>query len=138
MVARSKHVELSTSLSKSRNLKERDCTHNINSIFCEISTLLSEGKNVKVGNFGIFKVSTVKEHVGRNPRTGEVVNVPEKKKVIFCPSKNMLELASETPIFDDHAEKENSTEGTGNKKLISEPALKTGRLRSSSNDTFDF
>lgn len=138
MSTRSKRVELSSSLSKSSNLKEKDCKQNINSVFCEIISLLSEGKEVRVGNFGVFKVSTVKEHTGRNPRTGEAVHVPEKKKVTFCPSKNMLELASESPMFNDQ-EEEKSDEEKSNKRLLSEPNLRIDKPKNpSSNSSFDF
>lgn len=44
---------------------------------------LSEGKKVELRNFGIFKVKTRKGRVGRNPRTGESVNIPDKKVVSF-------------------------------------------------------
>lgn len=139
MAARPKRVELSASLSKSCNLKEKDCTQNINSVFSEIVNLLSEGKDVKVGSFGVFKVSTVKEHMGRNPRTGEAVHVPEKKKVVFCPSKNMLDLANEKPLFDNQAENDNSDLTSGSKKLVKEPNLRIDKPKKPSmNNSFDF
>ena len=46
---------------------------------------LAEGKTVELRNFGIFKVKSRKGRTGRNPRTGEKVQVPPKKVVVFKP-----------------------------------------------------
>lgn len=44
---------------------------------------LSKGETVELRNFGIFKVKSRKGRMGRNPRTGENIPVPEKKVVTF-------------------------------------------------------
>lgn len=44
---------------------------------------LSKGQTVELRNFGIFKVKRKKARLGRNPKTGDSVNVPEKKAVTF-------------------------------------------------------
>ncbi|MDD5504176.1 MAG: integration host factor subunit beta [Candidatus Omnitrophica bacterium] len=46
---------------------------------------LSNGKTLELRNFGVFKVKERKGRMGRNPRTGEAVNVPGKKVVSFKP-----------------------------------------------------
>ena len=48
---------------------------------------LFEGERIELRNFGVFIVKRRKPKVGRNPKTGEIVNVPERLKVIFKPSK---------------------------------------------------
>jgi nucleoid DNA-binding protein len=50
-----------------------------------ITESLERGETVELRNFGIFKVKTRKGRIGRNPKTGEEVKVPEKKAVIFKP-----------------------------------------------------
>lgn len=40
-----------------------------------------------IRGFGSFRVKTVKERLARNPATGAVVRVPEKKKLAFKPAK---------------------------------------------------
>ena len=52
---------------------------------------LSKGETVELRNFGIFKVKSRKERMGRNPRTGENIPVPEKKVVTFKPGLVMKE-----------------------------------------------
>lgn len=52
---------------------------------------LSKGETVELRNFGIFKVKSRKGRMGRNPRTGENIPVPEKKVVTFKPGLVMKE-----------------------------------------------
>lgn len=44
---------------------------------------LAEGRTVELRNFGIFKVKSRKARVGRNPKTGDNVDIPAKKVVAF-------------------------------------------------------
>lgn len=46
---------------------------------------LERGETVELRNFGVFKVKSRRGRIGRNPRTGEEVQVPEKKVVVFKP-----------------------------------------------------
>lgn len=50
----------------------------------EIITLsLQKNEKVELRNFGVFKVKTRKGRLGRNPRTGDRVTIPDKKVVVF-------------------------------------------------------
>ena len=57
----------------------------------DIIESLARGETVELRNFGIFKVKTRKGRIGRNPRTGESVPIPEKKVVTFKPGLVMKE-----------------------------------------------
>ena len=46
---------------------------------------LERSETVELRNFGVFKVKNRRGRLGRNPRTGEEVQVPEKKVVVFKP-----------------------------------------------------
>ena len=46
---------------------------------------LEKGETVELRNFGVFKVKNRRGRIGRNPRMGEEVQVPEKKVVVFKP-----------------------------------------------------
>ena len=43
-------------------------------------------------DFGVFEVKTRAARIGRNPRTGELVPVPERKVVTYRPGKHMKEI----------------------------------------------
>ena len=48
-----------------------------------ITEALSKGTTVELRNFGIFKVKSRRPRIGRNPKTGVTVPIPEKKVVSF-------------------------------------------------------
>lgn len=57
-----------------------------------IDVLDTEGR-LELRNFGVFEVVTKKPRVARNPKTGETVEVPERKTVKFKPGLVMKEKA---------------------------------------------
>ena len=65
--------------------------------FCEnITKALKDGKKIELRGFGSFFIKTIKENYSaRNPKTGELIYVPEKNKVRFKPSKNLKKLINE-------------------------------------------
>ncbi|RLJ70275.1 integration host factor subunit alpha [Hydrogenivirga caldilitoris] len=64
----------------------------VSEIFEIIEDTLKRGEKVQVSGFGTFIVKRRKGKVGRNPRTGEEVPVPDRNVIIFKPSKKLLEL----------------------------------------------
>ncbi len=64
-------------------LKQIDVKEVVQRTFDIITDSLSRGKKVELRNFGIFKVKTRKGRLGRNPRTGDGVSIPDKKVVSF-------------------------------------------------------
>ena len=60
--------------------------------FDTILGALKEGKKIELRNFGVFKVKKRKKRIGRNPKTGEVVPVPERLTVVFKPGLEMKKL----------------------------------------------
>ena len=44
---------------------------------------LREGKTIELRNFGVFKVKSRRPRIGRNPKTGDTVPIPERKVVSF-------------------------------------------------------
>ena len=52
-----------------------------------ISDALTEGNDVKITGFGSFGVITTKARQGRNPRTGEAIDIPESQRVSFKSGK---------------------------------------------------
>ena len=65
----------------------RDVERIVNCVFNEISDALAKGKRIELRGFGAFSVTTRSSRIGRNPRTGETVEVPEKKAPHFRTGK---------------------------------------------------
>ena len=62
--------------------------------FDAIVETLVEEKRIELRNFGVFEVKTRASRIGRNPRTGDQVPVPERRVVTFRPGKRMKELVA--------------------------------------------
>ena len=52
---------------------------------------LKEGKHIEIRGFGTFRVAVRKPRAARNPRTGEIVPLPERKVPIFKVSRELKE-----------------------------------------------
>ena len=63
----------------------------VDTIFEEITKALSNGSRVELRGFGAFSVKQRKSRLGRNPRTGETVQVEDKKVPFFKIGKKMHE-----------------------------------------------
>ena len=80
------------------HLYQRDVEKIVNTILDSITDALAEGQRVELRGFGAFSVKNREARTGRNPRTGESVNVEEKWVPFFKPGKELRErLNKEQP-----------------------------------------
>lgn len=73
------------------HLYQRDVERIVSTIFDEIADALSRGDRVELRGFGAFSVKRRGPRVGRNPRTGESVEVGEKFIPFFKAGKELRE-----------------------------------------------
>ncbi|MEA3490038.1 MAG: HU family DNA-binding protein [Candidatus Omnitrophota bacterium] len=83
-------------ISDETKLKQVDVKEVVQRTFDMIISSLRGGNKVELRNFGIFKVKTRKGRLGRNPRTGESVSIPDKKVVSFKPGMKMKQDVEQT------------------------------------------
>ncbi|ARO13876.1 integration host factor subunit beta [Ketogulonicigenium robustum] len=69
------------------HLYHRDVEAIVNTIFDEITAALAKGNRVELRGFGAFSVKERDSRTGRNPRTGEPVDVEEKRVPFFKTGK---------------------------------------------------
>ena len=69
------------------HLYQRDVERIVNTIFEEIIGAMANGDRVELRGFGAFSVKRRDGRVGRNPRTGEAVQVEEKHVPFFKTGK---------------------------------------------------
>lgn len=67
---------------------ERVCT----SMLDEIANRLQAGQSVQFRGFGTFEVAERSARQGRNPQTGETVQIPAKRSARFKPAKGLKDL----------------------------------------------
>ncbi|MFH1847289.1 MAG: HU family DNA-binding protein [Candidatus Omnitrophota bacterium] len=70
-------------ISEDTGFKQVEVKEVVQRTFDLITGSLRQGRKVELRNFGIFKVKTRKGRLGRNPRTGDSVSIPDKKVVSF-------------------------------------------------------
>jgi DNA-binding protein HU-beta len=59
-----------------------------------IATQMSRGEEVRIPDFGTFSVLTTPARMGRNPGTGEAIEIPEKQAVKFKAAKKLKDAAN--------------------------------------------
>lgn len=64
----------------------------VNIVFDSIVESLRNGQKIELRGFGSFRLRNRKSRTGRNPKTGEKVEVPSKKIPYFKPGKELKEL----------------------------------------------
>ena len=62
----------------------------------EIKSKLAEGKDVKISGFGKWSVKEKKSRPGRNPHTGNKIEISARSVVVFHPSDKLRELVNES------------------------------------------
>ena len=70
-------------------LRAEDVERAVDVFFDEIAERLAQGGRVELRGFGAFSTREREARKGRNPRTGESVQVPEKRVPYFKPGKEM-------------------------------------------------
>ena len=72
------------------NFLTKDLDKLVTIILTEIKITLKKGERVELRGFGVFHSNVQKESIRRNPRTGEKVNVPQKKTIHFKMAKDLF------------------------------------------------
>ncbi len=73
------------------NLPAKDIEIIVNTIFDSMTTALSQGDRIEIRGFGSFEVRVRQPRVGRNPKTGESVDVGLRKVPFFKVGKELRE-----------------------------------------------
>lgn len=78
------------------HLYQRDVERIVNTVFEEITEAMARGDRVELRGFGAFSVKRRDARVGRNPRTGETVEVEEKFVPFFKTGKLLRDRLEES------------------------------------------
>ncbi len=92
--------QLIASLSGSLSLSKADAERTFDTITNTILDALKGDDNVKIAGFGTYKVAKRKARVGRNPRTGEQIQIAASQKVKFLPAKALKEYSINNYFFN--------------------------------------
>jgi integration host factor subunit beta len=76
------------------DLTRRDGEVIVETIFDSVITALQGGDKIEIRGFGSFRIRQRNPRIGRNPKTGERVEVPAKRVPYFKPSKELRDLVN--------------------------------------------
>ena len=81
--------ELIGAVASSAGISKTQASDAVEAVFGSISSELSSGGEVRLVGFGTFMVANRKATTGRNPRTGETIQIAASKQPKFRPGKGL-------------------------------------------------
>jgi len=89
-------VQLIQRVAKEARVKKSQASRSVKALVKTIREALRVGDKVSLSGLGTFKVKPRKARKGRNPKTGETIQIPVGRKVSFKPSFSLKKLVRAT------------------------------------------
>ncbi len=86
--------DLISAVSDSADISKADATKAVDSVFSNITGSLQSGNEVRLVGFGTFSVAQRKATTGRNPRTGEAIQIKASKQPKFKAGKALKDAVN--------------------------------------------
>lgn len=80
-------TELIERIASDADISKAEAGRALESVTEAIARALTKGDTVQIAGFGTFSAKKLPARTGRNPRTGEAINVPAKRTPKFVPAK---------------------------------------------------
>ena len=84
--------DLINAVKEKSGITRKEAEKVVDTFFDAITETLAKGERVEIRGFGSFTVKTYKPYIGRNPKTGAQIQVPEKKLPFFKVGKELKEM----------------------------------------------
>jgi len=81
--------DLINKIAEGADISKAQATDALNAVLDNISGALKDGDKVTLIGFGTFSISERKARTGRNPQTGETIQIAAKNVVKFKPGKEL-------------------------------------------------
>lgn len=117
---------LITLLSDKTGKTKKQCEDFLREFFNTIVDTLAEGENVRVKGLGTFKVITVEARKSVNVNTGEQMEIPSHRKIVFIPAKELAEEVNspfamfesvEIPEEEEESGEKSGDENSGDREV---------------------
>ena len=86
--------DLITAVATASGLSKTDSAGAVDAVFSSITTSLKGGEEVRLVGFGTFSVADRAASEGRNPRTGEKIQIPASKQPKFKAGKGLKDAVN--------------------------------------------
>jgi DNA-binding protein HU-beta len=84
-------TELVSSVAEKAEITKKEAEKVVGAVFASVEEALAKGDKVQLVGFGTFEVKQRAARIGRNPKTGEEINIPATKVPSFKPGKSLKE-----------------------------------------------
>ena len=111
-------AELVEDVARAAELTKKDAEPLVEIVFESIIETLNHGEKIELRGFGSFRVRERGARRGRNPKTGDPVDIPAKRVPYFKPGKELKELINE----DEGAGGGNATADPPDSEATARPA----------------
>ena len=88
-------TELIAAVSEKTGVSKKDCEKTISAMLDQVAESLAQGDKVQIVGFGSFEVKKKAAHMGRNPRTGETMEIAASKNPTFKAGKALKDAVAE-------------------------------------------
>ncbi len=82
-------ADMAKSLFNELGLNKREARELVDLFFEELKASLADGEQIRLSGFGNFDLRDKSERPGRNPKTGEEVQIPARRVVTFRPGNKL-------------------------------------------------
>ncbi len=86
--------DLISSVASGAGMSKADATKAVDAVFESITSALRRSDDVRLVGFGTFSVANRKATTGRNPRTGEAIQIPASRQPKFKAGKGLKEAVN--------------------------------------------
>jgi DNA-binding protein HU-beta len=83
--------QMAATLAESHDLPKRQVEAMLDAFVQRFAEHLQQGSKIRIPGLGIFQVSARAARMGRNPATGEPIQIKASKKIAFRPAKELKE-----------------------------------------------
>ena len=87
-------TDLINAVAERTELSKKDAAKAVDAVFESITDALVEGDKVQLVGFGSFEVRNRSARKGRNPQTGEEIEIPATKNPAFKPGKQLKDAVN--------------------------------------------
>lgn len=88
-------ADLVERVAKEADMTKKDAEQLVEIVFDTIISTLNKGEKIELRGFGSFRLRERDARKGRNPKTGDPVNIPAKRVAYFKPGKELKELVNQ-------------------------------------------
>ena len=90
-----KKAQLIDEVVSKTGMKKKDAEAAVETMVESIAQALANGEKVQIAGLGSFEIKTRPQRTGRNPKTQEIITIPESKYPVFSASKTLKDSVNQ-------------------------------------------